>query len=69
MILAPGAEAKAELRWVSGDVYDGHNCATPARVTVKSGALVLTRPWPGGEICGPAGKPLPFTQTALRTGD
>jgi hypothetical protein len=67
--LPPGGAAKAELRWVSGDVYEGHNCAAPARVTVTYGAHRVTAPWPGGEICGPAGAALPFTQTALRLGD
>ena len=63
--LAPGATAKAELRWVSGDVYDGHNCATPARVTMTFDGHTVATAWPGGDICGPAGKPLPFTQSAL----
>lgn len=65
--LAPGDKATADLRWVSGDVYDGHNCSTPTRVTVEIGARKVSAAWPGGEICGPASKPLPFEQTPLRT--
>lgn len=65
--LASGAEATAPLRWVSGDVYDGHNCITPARIVVITGVNRFAQPWPAGQLCGAAGKPIPFDQPLLRT--
>lgn len=61
-----GAEVTSELRWVSGDVYDGHNCASPAFLAVTMGTDVLRAKVLGTTLCGPAGKPPSFTMTPLK---
>jgi hypothetical protein len=60
-----GAEITSEMRWVSGDVYDGHNCVSPAYVTIPLGADRLSVQF-NGTLCGPAGQPPTYTMTPLR---
>jgi hypothetical protein len=60
-----GAEVTSQMRWVSGDVYDGHNCVSPAFVTIPLGAGTLSVPF-NGTLCGPAGPPPTYTMTALQ---
>ncbi|QNI36282.1 DUF4232 domain-containing protein [Edaphobacter albus] len=60
-----GAEVTSELRWVSGDVYDGHNCVSSAFLAVTVGTDVL-RVKVLGTLCGPVGKPPSFTMTLLK---
>ena len=68
VVLTPGAEATATLAWVSGDVYAGHHCVTPARVVVGEGPGAPTALWRFGPFCGEPGKPIPFRQPVLRVG-
>ncbi len=65
--VAAGAEATAALYWVSAPVYETSRCATPARLVVKTGPDAVTLPWPAGQVCGPAGKPIPYREAVLRT--
>lgn len=64
--LAPDAEATATLHWVQGDVYDGHNCIRPTRLTVIAAGGRGRAPF-AGQMCGPEGKPIPFDQPPLKT--
>jgi hypothetical protein len=59
------AEVTSQMRWVSGDVYDGHNCVFPALVTIPLGADTLSVPF-NGSLCGPAGPPPTYTMTPLQ---
>lgn len=59
-----GAEATATLTWVSGDVYDGHNCVRPAFVIYTVGETKMSSAF-SGQICGPAGKPVTYQMTVL----
>ena len=68
LVLAPGAEAAAALTWVSGHVYAGHHCVTPARIVIGEGPHAPTALWRFGPLCGEAGKPIPFRQPVLRAG-
>ena len=65
--IAPGAQATSALHWVSGPVYPRNACATPARIAVTTGPYTATLPWPGGQVCGPAGKPIPYDEPVLTT--
>jgi hypothetical protein len=65
VVIPVGAEITSEMRWVSGDVYDGHNCVSPAYVTIPLGADRLSVPF-NGTLCGPAGQPPTYTMTPLR---
>ena len=56
IILAPGATISSDLRWVSGDVYDGGGCVSPAFVTLAIGKHTLSTNFTG-HVCGPAGQP------------
>jgi hypothetical protein len=60
-----GAEVTSQMRWVSGDVYDGHNCVSPAIVTIALGTDILSVPF-NGTLCGPAGPPPTYTMTPLQ---
>lgn len=64
--IAPGAEATAELRWVSGDVYDGHHCVTTATAIVQIGTDTYQQAF-SGQFCSAANTPATFTQTWLKT--
>jgi hypothetical protein len=61
-----GAEATTALRWVSGDVYDGHHCLTFSSLDVRIGAGTLSRPF-SGTFCGPPNRPIGYDQEGLRT--
>lgn len=61
-----GAEVTSELRWVSGDVYDGHNCISPSFLAVTVGIDVLRVKVLERTLCGPAGRPPNFTMTPLK---
>ncbi|MBB6244001.1 hypothetical protein HDE79_003476 [Rhodanobacter sp. MP1X3] len=63
--MAPGAEATAELHWVSGDVYDGHNCVSPTTAVVQVGADTYRQPF-SNRFCSAANAPATFTQTWLK---
>jgi hypothetical protein len=65
VVIPVGAEITSEMRWVSGDVYDGHNCVSPAYVTIPIGAGSLSVQF-NGTLCGPAGQPPTYTMTTLR---
>ncbi len=65
--LAPGATATTALRWVSSDVYDGHNCINPARIVIHINGMTFRRPF-SGMICGAAGAPVSFKQPPLKLG-
>jgi hypothetical protein len=60
-----GAEVTSQMRWVSGDVYDDHNCVSPAIVTIALGTDTLSVPF-NGTLCGPAGAPPTYTMTPLQ---
>ena len=60
-----GAELTSEMRWVSGDVYDGGQCVSPAFLTVAMGTETLRVDFSGRQICGPAGK-VSYSMTPLR---
>lgn len=55
LTLAPGAVVSSDLRWVSGNVYDGGQCLSPDFISIAIGTHA-----PGidfhGHICGPAGQ-------------
>lgn len=63
--IAPGAEVTAKLRWVSGDVYEGGRCLSPAAVTLSIGPARIGSAFVG-TLCGPAKGPVRFEQTWLR---
>ncbi len=65
VVIPAGAEVTGEMRWVSGDVYDGHNCVSPAYMTVPVGAASLSVQF-NGTLCGPAGPPPTYTMTPLQ---
>jgi Protein of unknown function (DUF4232) len=60
-----GAEVTSQMRWVSGDVYDGHNCVSPAFVTIPLGTDTLSVSF-NGSLCGPAGPPPTYTMSPLQ---
>jgi hypothetical protein len=64
VVIPVGAEVTSQMRWVSGDVYDGHNCVSPAYVTVPVGTGSVSVQF-NGTLCGPAGQPPPYTMTPL----
>jgi hypothetical protein len=61
-----GAELTSELRWVSGDVYDGGSCVAPAVLKLTLVTSVLRVNFSGRQMCGPAGKPVGYSMTPLR---
>jgi hypothetical protein len=65
VVIPVGAEVTGQMRWVSGDVYDGHNCVSPAYVTIPIGTGNLSVQF-NGTLCGPAGPPPTYTMTPLR---
>lgn len=65
VVIPVGAEITSEMRWVSGDVYDGHNCVSPAHMTMPLGADRLSVQF-NGTLCGPAGQPPTYTMTRFR---
>lgn len=60
VIVAAGHRVRLSLRWVSGPVYDHSRCLTATRVTVAGATGRLT-----ARLCGPAGAPIRFEQTAI----
>ena len=62
--LDPGATARADLRWVSADVYENGRCLKPTQVTITLVGKRTTLPF-AGTICGEAGKPATFEQPPL----
>ena len=64
--IAPGAEATAELHWVSGDVYDGHHCTAAAAAVLQIGTETYTQAF-SGRFCSAANTPATFTQAWLKT--
>lgn len=64
--IPPGAEATAELRWVSGDVYDGHHCVTTAAALVTIGNETYRQAF-AGHFCSALNTPATFTQPWLKT--
>lgn len=63
--IAPGAEATAELHWVSGDVYDGHHCVSPAVAVVQIGNTTYRHAF-SGQFCSAVNTPAIFTQAWLK---
>jgi hypothetical protein len=63
--LAPGAAAQGTMRWVMGDVYDGHNCVAPAHALLAVEGGALTQDF-RANVCGPAGKPPTYEQEFLQ---
>lgn len=66
IIVAPGAEITATLRWVSGEVYDKSVCIEPANLHARFGTIELQAKT-GAKICGDAGKPLTFEMSRFAT--
>ena len=64
--IAPGAEATAEIHWVSGDVYDAHHCFTAAGAVLQVGTGTYTQAF-SGRFCSAANMPTTFTQAWLET--
>jgi len=65
VVIPVGAEVTSQMRWVSGDVYDGHNCVSPAYVTISLGGGGISVQF-NGTLCGPAGQPPTYTMTPLQ---
>jgi hypothetical protein len=65
VVIPVGAEVTGQMRWVSGDVYDGHNCVSPAYLTIPIGSSSLSVQF-NGTLCGPAGPPPTYTMTPLQ---
>lgn len=65
LTLAPGATVGSDLRWVSGDVYAGGHCASPAFITLGIGTHTLTTRFTG-HLCGPGGQPASVTVTPFQ---
>lgn len=63
--LAPGATATSDMRWVSGDVYDGGHCETPTRIVLGTGTQAMATAF-AGRLCGAGGTPSSYTLTAFR---
>jgi len=53
--IAPGEEATATLRWVSGAVFDDSVCLNPTRLSVEIGGQALRTEFQG-RLCGERGK-------------
>ncbi len=68
LVLSPGAAAAAALAWVSGDVYGGHHCVTPAEVVIGEGPDAPTALWRSGQLRGEPGRAISFRQAVLRVG-
>jgi hypothetical protein len=65
VVIPVEAEVTSQMRWVSGDVYDGHNCVSPAYVTIPIGSDNLSTQF-NGTLCGPPGPPPTYTMTPLQ---
>ncbi|WP_323989077.1 DUF4232 domain-containing protein [Nguyenibacter sp. L1] len=61
----PDAELTARLHWVSGDVYDGHHCISPATAVLDLPGGALRQAF-GRHMCAPAGSAQFFDQAPLR---
>lgn len=61
----PGAALTARLHWVSGDVYDGHHCISPATAVIDLPGGTLRQSF-GRHMCAPAGSARFFDQAPLR---
>lgn len=56
LTLAPDAAISSDLRWVSGNVYDGGHCLSPVFITLGIGKHALTTRFTG-HVCGPGNQP------------
>ncbi len=65
LLLAPGASAQSDMRWVSGNVYDDGHCESPAFITLALGTGIVTAPF-RGQLCGAGGKPSTYSITPFR---
>lgn len=65
VLLASGASATSDLRWVSGDVYDNGHCESPAFVTLALGDQSVSATFTG-HLCGAGGQPSTFTMTPFQ---
>jgi hypothetical protein len=64
--LAPGAQAEADMRWVSGDVYDHGPCLSPAFIVLPLGTGETVSAAFAGRLCGPGGRPPAYTLAPFR---
>lgn len=62
--IAPGAEVTATLHWVSGDVYPGHHCVSPAFLSWPMNTKTTWRIPFKSQLCG--AKAPEYTQTLLQ---
>ncbi|WP_150652846.1 DUF4232 domain-containing protein [Pseudomonas fluorescens] len=62
--VAPGVEVAMLLHWVSGDVYPGHNCLTPATAVLDLSEEALRVPF-GLPMCAAVGSAEFFDQAPL----
>ncbi len=67
LTLAPGASVSSDMRWVSGDVYPGGHCESPAAVTLALGKHTISAPF-AGHLCGAGAEPSRYTLTAWHPG-
>lgn len=65
VLVMSGAELTARLHWVSGDVYDGHNCISPALAVLDLPEGALRQPFER-HLCAPANETQFFDQAPLR---
>lgn len=65
MLLAAGARASSDMRWVSGNVYDHGHCESPAVITLTVGGHALRSRF-AGHVCGPGGQPPSYTLTPFQ---
>lgn len=63
--LAANGSATSDMRWVSGDVYDGGHCDTPARMLLTLGAQTVATAF-AGRLCGAKGQPSSYVLTAFK---
>jgi membrane-bound inhibitor of C-type lysozyme len=62
LALPPKSTATSEMRWVSGNVYAGGHCESPATIAVAAGPASVAAPFEG-QLCGAAGKPPTYVMT------
>lgn len=65
MLLATGARAGSDMRWVSGNVYDHGHCVSPVAISLNVDGQALRSRF-AGHLCGPGGQPPGYTLTPLR---
>ncbi|WP_166669739.1 MliC family protein [Rhodanobacter sp. TND4FH1] len=65
LVLAPGASVESEMRWISGNVYDGGHCESPAQIALPLATEKISSAFTG-HLCGAAGSASTYTLKPFR---